>query len=149
MNSKFTIVINNKKYDVEVYEKENNVYVARIGNREYIIYMPNEYVNALVEKNRVDKLKQLFEDSQQKQTNQPTTSLEHTGTAVNSDIPGRIVKLFVKEGDLVERGQPIAVIESMKMMIEIKSPAKGRIEKILAREKSFIDVGQPIAILSE
>jgi len=45
-------------------------------------------------------------------------------------MPGRIVKVFVEEGEEVKEGQAVLVLEAMKMQNEIKSPQPGIITKI-------------------
>jgi biotin carboxyl carrier protein len=50
--------------------------------------------------------------------------------AVKSPMPGRIVKVLVKKGDHVESGQPLLVMEAMKMENEIKAKAAGIIADV-------------------
>ncbi|MEM0490493.1 MAG: biotin/lipoyl-containing protein [Ignisphaera sp.] len=143
MGTKLTVVINNKKYEVEVYEKEKDTYVARIGDREYVIHVTKELLSNIARES-IERSDIIATESISQQT---LNDLEPEGMVIRSDIPGRLVKFLVNEGDSVSQGQSIAIIESMKMMIELKSPFNGKIKKILAKEKSFIDIGQPIAII--
>jgi biotin carboxyl carrier protein len=53
---------------------------------------------------------------------------EHHSTArltLRAQIPGRIVRLWVAEGEAVERGQRLFAIEAMKMENEIRAPQPG------------------------
>lgn len=150
MVNKFTVVVSNKTYEVEVYEKGDNVFLVKIKDREYIIYLPEELLEIAEYPSEevVTRLSRAIEEGTSRAQALPTKpAVEEIGLKVSSEIPGRLAKLMIKEGDIVEQGQTIAVIESMKMMIEIKSPYRGRVKKILVQEKSFIDIGQPIAIL--
>jgi biotin carboxyl carrier protein len=54
---------------------------------------------------------------------------------VRAPMPGRIVKVFVKKGDSVEAGQPLIVMEAMKMENEIKAKAACTIAEV------HVDVG--------
>jgi 3-methylcrotonyl-CoA carboxylase alpha subunit len=45
-------------------------------------------------------------------------------------MPGRVVKLFVKTGDAVKKGQPLLIMEAMKMEHTIASPKDGVIERV-------------------
>jgi len=47
-------------------------------------------------------------------------------------MPGQVVRLMAAEGDEVQEGQPLAVIEAMKMENVLRSPRAGRIGRILA-----------------
>ncbi|MEM1525824.1 MAG: biotin/lipoyl-containing protein [Ignisphaera sp.] len=147
--SKFTVVIGNKRYHVEVHEEEENVFLVRIGGREYIIHFPQELLQEGegAGSEVMSRLTRAIEESTMRLQLHPLPVTEEVGIKIASEIPGRLVKLMVKEGDIISSGQTIAVVESMKMIIEIKSPYKGKIKKVFPREGSFIDVGQTIAIL--
>jgi acetyl-CoA carboxylase biotin carboxyl carrier protein len=54
---------------------------------------------------------------------------------------------FVEEGSSVRKGQPLCIIEAMKMMNEIEAPAAGRIVRIIATNAQPIEYGQPLMIL--
>jgi acetyl-CoA carboxylase biotin carboxyl carrier protein len=51
---------------------------------------------------------------------------------------------FVEEGDVVEKGQTVCMIEAMKLMNEIAADEKGRIVKILAENAQPVEYGQPL-----
>lgn len=61
-----------------------------------------------------------------------------------SPMPGKVVKILVEEGDQVERGQGLVIVEAMKMENEIKSPVKGKVEKINFKPGDLVDAAQPI-----
>lgn len=52
------------------------------------------------------------------------------GVALISRMPGRVMKLLVAVGDVVKKGQPMMVVEAMKMENELKSPADGTVSSI-------------------
>ncbi|MGA7378664.1 MAG: biotin/lipoyl-containing protein [Candidatus Sulfotelmatobacter sp.] len=62
-------------------------------------------------------------------------------------MPGKVVRLLVKEGDQVELGAGVAVVEAMKMQNEIKSPKKGTVQKIMATEGAAVNAGDVLAIV--
>ncbi len=51
-------------------------------------------------------------------------------TKLVSFIPGTVIELFVKEGDIVKKGAEILVLEAMKMKNRIKSPFNGSVNKV-------------------
>jgi biotin carboxyl carrier protein len=63
-------------------------------------------------------------------------------------MPGKVVRILVREGDLVEAGAAVIVVEAMKMQNEIKSPKKGKIEKILVRESATVNAGDVLAVVA-
>jgi pyruvate carboxylase subunit B len=49
---------------------------------------------------------------------------------IATPMPGKIVEVHVKEGDQVEKDQPLLVVESMKMQNDILSDVKGVVNKV-------------------
>jgi biotin carboxyl carrier protein len=62
-------------------------------------------------------------------------------------MPGKIVRVLVYQGDPVEAGAGVMVVEAMKMQNEIKSPKKGTIQKILVTEGAAVNAGDVLAIV--
>jgi len=62
-------------------------------------------------------------------------------------MPGKVVRLLLHDGDEVELGAPVAVVEAMKMQNEIKSPKKGILQKILVKEGAAVNAGDVLAIV--
>jgi biotin carboxyl carrier protein len=62
-------------------------------------------------------------------------------------MPGKVVRLLVGDGEEVESGAGIAVVEAMKMQNEIKSPKKGTVQKILVLEGAAVNAGDVLAIV--
>lgn len=62
------------------------------------------------------------------------------GVFYTSATPGEAS--FVKEGDTVERGQVLCLIEAMKMMNELNSPVRGVVRRVLAENEAVVSFGQ-------
>jgi biotin carboxyl carrier protein len=62
-------------------------------------------------------------------------------------MPGKVVRVLVVQGEPVEAGQGILVMEAMKMQNEIKSPKKGVVQKIVASEGASVNPGDVLAIV--
>jgi biotin carboxyl carrier protein len=62
-------------------------------------------------------------------------------------MPGKVVRLIAAEGDQVEVGQGLVVVEAMKMQNEIKAPKKGKVTKIAVREASAVNAGDLLLIV--
>jgi len=60
---------------------------------------------------------------------------------IRTSMPGRVVKFFVEEGSKVKEGQPILVLEAMKMQNEIKSPQSGIVTKINPKAGDSVETG--------
>jgi len=62
---------------------------------------------------------------------------------------GTITRWIKKEGEKVEKGEPIVEVMTDKVNIEVESPDNGTILKILAKEGDVVPILQPIAIIGE
>ena len=66
---------------------------------------------------------------------------------MESPVAGSIWKLNVQEGSNVNEGDVVAVLESMKMEIEIYAPATGKVVALTRKEGQQINAGQAIMVL--
>jgi pyruvate dehydrogenase E2 component (dihydrolipoamide acetyltransferase) len=62
---------------------------------------------------------------------------------------GKIVQWLKKEGDLVQKGEPILVVEGEKTTFEVEAPDTGVLTKILVDVGSDVPVTQPVAVIGE
>ena len=61
--------------------------------------------------------------------------------AITAPMPGKVVAVLVKEGDEVEEGQGLVVVEAMKMENELKAPKAGVVTQLTANEGIAVDGG--------
>lgn len=66
---------------------------------------------------------------------------------VMAPMPGKVVRVLVEQGAIVEAGQGLFVVEAMKMQNEIRSPKKGTIERVLVKEGQAVNSGDPLAVV--
>jgi biotin carboxyl carrier protein len=72
---------------------------------------------------------------------------DHGPRKITAPMPGKVVRLLVHEGERVEPGRGVAVVEAMKMQNEIKSPKQGTVRKILVGEGAAVNAGDVLAIV--
>ncbi|HVL86822.1 MAG TPA: biotin/lipoyl-containing protein [Candidatus Thermoplasmatota archaeon] len=58
---------------------------------------------------------------------------------VRTPMPGRVVAVKVREGDAVQKGQVLLVLEAMKMQNEVHAPTTGRVAKVHASEGGVVE----------
>ena len=68
-------------------------------------------------------------------------------TSVLAHITGTVWKIEVKAGDAVEEGQPLVIIESMKMEMPVESPAAGTVESVTVTEGQPVEEGAVLLTL--
>ncbi|WP_431513518.1 biotin carboxylase N-terminal domain-containing protein [Variovorax sp. DAIF25] len=62
--------------------------------------------------------------------------------SLRAPMSGRVIAVMVAQGDLVERGQTLAVLESMKMEMPLSAPRSGRVSSLSVREGMQLNAGQ-------
>ncbi len=65
--------------------------------------------------------------------------------AVQSPMPGKVVKVLCAVGDEVKSGQGVVVVEAMKMENELKAPRDGKVKSIAVKEGQAVEAGQTLA----
>jgi len=66
------------------------------------------------------------------------------GQDVGASVNGSVWKLLVNTGDKVEKGQVIAILEAMKMEIDIEAPIAGTITSVAVKANDSVEEGQTI-----
>lgn len=77
--------------------------------------------------------------------NQALITSPMVGTFYRSPSPG--APAFVQAGDMVQKGQPLCIVEAMKMMNEVESDTAGRLVRILVENGQPVEYGQPLMII--
>ncbi len=73
---------------------------------------------------------------------------KHAGEGLMKALmPGKVLKLFVQEGEEVEEGQPLLILEAMKMQNEYVAPVAGRVAQIHVEEGQTLEIHAPILTL--
>ncbi|RRS03045.1 urea carboxylase [Aquabacterium soli] len=76
------------------------------------------------------------------------SALPEGATAVGSPVPGSVWKVLVAEGDTVDEGQTLAVVESMKMEFPVIAPLKGTVLSVRCKEGGGVTAGQDVVVLA-
>lgn len=71
------------------------------------------------------------------------------GAVIRSPITGKVLKVYFKEGDKIESGQVIAIVEAMKMENKIIAPTSGILGKINIAEGGTVSTGVQITAISQ
>jgi biotin carboxyl carrier protein len=72
---------------------------------------------------------------------------DHGPKKLVAPMPGKVVRVLVREGDGVEAGAGVIVVEAMKMQNEIKSPKQGKMQKILVAAGAAVNAGDVLAVV--
>lgn len=128
--------INNDKYVAKIIEYKGDSVIVEVNNGTYHVEIEHEKINT-------PKLVR-----SQKPVNPVIASTVATkktvagAGSVVAPIPGQIHSILVKEGDSVNAGEPVIILEAMKMESEINAVASGKIKKIAVKQGENVQEGQ-------
>jgi biotin carboxyl carrier protein len=70
-----------------------------------------------------------------------SASRTSAGDDLTAPMPGAVTQVLVREGDEVVRGQPLVIVEAMKMEHVIRAPRAGSVRAVRARPGDQVDTG--------
>ena len=133
---KYTVTIANKSFEVEVEDIHARPIIARVDGERFEVH-PDSVDT--IQSAKVTKADKPIETQVPPVHHVTTPSQVMNGNELTAPLPGTVVEIFVKNGDDVETGNVVLVIEAMKMKNSIRSTRSGTIAEIL------VSVGQTVA----
>lgn len=70
------------------------------------------------------------------------------GTTVEAPMPGKVLSVKAAVGQAVKFGEPLVIMEAMKMETEIVAPADGTVSQVLVNTGDSVDTGAAMVILN-
>lgn len=160
---RYSVSVNGKPFDVEIGTARNGWRCRVNGHGVPIdfVALTNGSVSLLVKGKSFDirrvadgnifvgarRYDVIVEDSRSWQGRKRREGMQEGPQRLTASMPGKIVRLLAREGDQIQAGQGIVVVEAMKMQNEIKSPRPGRLQKITVREGANVNPGEVLAIV--
>jgi 3-methylcrotonyl-CoA carboxylase alpha subunit len=73
----------------------------------------------------------------------------HRDASMSAPMPGLVLKILVRPGDVVAKGAPLLILEAMKMEHQIVAPRDGEIAAVNCREGELVQSGVELVALKE
>jgi biotin carboxyl carrier protein len=123
----YSLIVDGNSYEVLIYEEE----------KEWKILMQGTMYNAEV----IDEREKRLRDASGELA---LSSGEYT---LQAPMPGLVVKVPVKEGKKVKKGDVLVILESMKMQNELKSPHKGTITEVNIKKGDRVEKREAMVVI--
>jgi len=121
-----SFLVDNKSFDVEITKKSESYYV-NINGSKYECFLEEE--RFLKIKDIAGLKKEITHEKE-----------------IKTPMPGLVVSIEVKEGDMVKIGQGVAIVEAMKMENELKATFEGIVKKIKVKPGQAVDKDEVLVI---
>ncbi|MBO5445619.1 MAG: acetyl-CoA carboxylase biotin carboxyl carrier protein subunit [Muribaculaceae bacterium] len=137
--------INGIKFNVEVGDVEDNHVEVVVNGTHYTVELEKE-TKAPVKINATKAAAAPKTPTGEKVISKPAAASGAAG-AVKAPLPGTIMSFTVKEGDTVNPGDTVCVLEAMKMENDVKSTVGGTVKKIMVAVGDSVLEGNDIMII--
>ena len=122
----FSLIVENRSFEIEVDNREDD-YRVLVDGRNYHIH--------LLDERRV-------------RVGGDSASAQAQGRQkVSVPMPGKVIAILVAEGDAVEKGQGLVIVEAMKMENEVHSPIAGEVKEIKVKTGDTVEGGAVLLIV--
>jgi biotin carboxyl carrier protein len=122
----FSLIVDNRSFEIEV-DPKGDEYRILVDGRNY-------HVNLVDERRVRVGGGQAGGGVQGRQT-------------VSVPMPGKVIAVLVTEGDKVEKGQGLVIVEAMKMENEVRSPIAGEVKEIKVKQGDTVEGGKALVIV--
>ena len=138
----------NEKETVEVPIEEGKILIIKLIEKGRL--EKDGYRNFTYEVNGNRREVRVFDESAkitEREEDNLSVADPNNDKEIGASIPGRVVKVLVKENDKVSVNDPLVVVEAMKMETNILSKSEGIVKSILIKENDTIDTDQLLIVL--
>ena len=122
----YSLIVDDRSFEVEV-DNTGDEYRVLVDGRNYHVHL-------------VDERRLRVGGTQ--------SGLELQGRQnVSVPMPGKIIAVLVSEGDTVEKGQGLVIVEAMKMENEVRSPIGGEVKEIKVKPGDTVEGGAVLIVV--
>jgi len=130
---KYCVTIKNKPYVVEIEDINARPVIAYVDGQKFEVIpdMNPAGSEGILEPSLPSSTKGKKETKEVKSFDLRKHDPNQNTNELTAPLPGTVIELFVKAGDIIEAGQVIVIIEAMKMKNSIRSTRAGKIAEVI------------------
>jgi methylmalonyl-CoA carboxyltransferase small subunit len=118
-------------------------YEVRVGGKSFLVEVKEVTPSTFEVSVNGKRVKLRFEPQELK-----VQAEKIAGNEIKAEISGTIVNVLVEEGERIKEGDPVLVLEAMKMENEVASPFNGVVAKIKVKEGDKVITGDSLIVIS-
>jgi biotin carboxyl carrier protein len=145
--SHVTAVIDGRSYDLDASQPEPSVWLVKHNARIYEAAVSlRDTSEHVVSVNGAEFAASVIDPKRLRGSS--IGSSDDSGRAeIRTAMPGKVVRILASQGDAIEKGDGVIVVEAMKMQNEMKSPKDGTISEIKVAEGDTVGAGDVLVII--
>ena len=125
-HTNFSLIVDNRSFEIEV-DHKGDEYRVLVDGRNY----------------RVN----LIDERRMRTSGGAGAGGTQGRQSVSVPMPGKVIAVLVAEGDIVEKGQGLVIVEAMKMENEVRSPIAGEVKEIKVKQGDTVEGGAALLIV--
>ena len=161
MMRRYSLDINGRNFVIDVQELANDHFEVVVGDETYDVNLssdenlseavitPGFQPGAAPRPSAAGGMARVRKEPSAPPAVAPVARKPGGGSAVTAPMPGVILEISVKAGDQLERGQPVAILDAMKMHNVIGSPRAGTVAEVCVVTGQNVDHGDAIIRFQE
>lgn len=142
----FTIRLNGKEYEVDYDAGAQNLYSFIINNMSYGVEISQKHNEYDIIRG-ADFFHVEILDEMKKYMKERVTKQLQGRQVITTMMPGLILKVFVEPGQAVKAGDPLLILEAMKMENEIKAQKDGVVQQVFVQANQVVAANDKLAII--
>src|SRR5262245_34147031 len=144
-NGRLLARLGQRSYEVEVIRPEAGVYLLLVGDQVFEARAWSDQTDVI----RISLRGRIYDARiVDRKHRRATTEHQLEGQArLTAPMPGKVVRLLVRQGDQVAAGQGVIVVEAMKMQNEVRSPKAGRLIELRVSQGDTVNANQLLAVV--
>lgn len=147
--NRITIEVDQKTYDVDLCKVETNEYsVIHDGTSHSVEVIEGATSKKFITNTYYKSYDIEIVDAETRYlASRNKGQLDDNNNVISTPMPGKIVKVLVKPGDIVKAGDTAIVVSAMKMESEYKISRDTVVKKVLVKEGDTVTGNQPLVVL--
>lgn len=148
-NDRVLASVDGRKYELEESEPEEGVFLFKKDGAIYEAFVSSQANPGDPDLVRVrDEVHEVRIIDPKRLRSAKGDDADASGKAeIKTAMPGKVVRILVAEGDTVQKGDGVIVVEAMKMQNEMKSPKDGVISTIRFAEGDTVSAGNVLVVI--
>ncbi len=128
--NKYHVIVNHQSYTIELLgvDETGKQYTMMVNGQKHVVAIKDQF-DSLLQQLGMDKL------------------VSAKVNQVKAPMPGLVLRILVDEGQTIKKGDPLLVLEAMKMENIIKSAGDGIVKSVMVQPKVVVDKGQVMLVM--
>ena len=142
-----SVIVGERVYQVDAVRPDSGAFSLLVEGRSYEVLLTRRDGRHHVQVDGHSYVLEVLDERQKMLRDQKAALVAEGPLVVSSSMPGHVVTLLVSEGDEVEEGQGVIVIEAMKMENELKAPKAGQVTEVCVVADDATEAGQALLVI--